>query len=191
MGKYKDTSTQTRQNLIDAFWELYCNKRIEKITVREITLKAGYNRGTFYEYFLDIYDVLEQIEKSLLTEIEDLPSLNHDMEHSTIPINSFIKLYSRSSKYYTVLLGDNGDPAFAGKIKNGIKAKLMKQFAIDKEQFLHVDYALEYMLSAMIGILTYWFKNGENMSQENLVKLIYTMMDNKMITELETKLQLL
>ena len=47
MNKQPHITTQTKQNLIDAFWALYCEQRIEKITVKEITNKAGYNRGTF------------------------------------------------------------------------------------------------------------------------------------------------
>lgn len=49
----------TRENLIEAFWELYKDKPIEKITVKEITNRAGYNRGTFYAYFKDTYEVLK------------------------------------------------------------------------------------------------------------------------------------
>ncbi len=188
MAKYKEISTQTRQNLIDAFWELYCEKRIEKITVREITTKAGYNRSTFYEYFNDVYDVLEQIEESLLPNIEDMPPLLPTMGNESVPIDSFIKLYSSSSKYYTVLLGDNGDPAFAGKIKNGIKAKLLEQLETS-ESNMEIDYTLEYMLSAMIGILTYWFKNNENISKEDLVKLMYELMNSEGINKLVMKLK--
>ena len=50
MRKREEITAQTKQNIIDAFWALYCEKRIEKITVRDITNKAGYNRGTFYEF---------------------------------------------------------------------------------------------------------------------------------------------
>lgn len=49
------TATVTRQNLIDSFWLLYCQKNIEKITVKEICEIAGYNRSTFYVYFNDVY----------------------------------------------------------------------------------------------------------------------------------------
>ncbi|MPN01388.1 hypothetical protein SDC9_148597 [bioreactor metagenome] len=189
MAKYKEISIQTRQNLIDAFWELYCEKRIEKITVREITTKAGYNRSTFYQYFNDVYDVLEQIEESLLPNIEEMPPLLPTVYNESVPIDSFIKLYSSSSKYYTVLLGDNGDPAFAGKMKNGIKAKLLEQLEAN-ESTMEIDYTLEYMLSAMIGILTYWFKNNENMSKEDLVKLMYELMNSEGINKLVTKLKL-
>ncbi|WP_277408818.1 TetR/AcrR family transcriptional regulator [Lacrimispora xylanisolvens] len=70
MIKQPEITMQTRKNLADAFWQIYCEKRIEKITVKEITTKAGYNRSTFYEYYTDVYDVLEQIEASVLPDIE-------------------------------------------------------------------------------------------------------------------------
>lgn len=172
MSKNSEISERTRQTIIDAFWEIYCKKRIEKITVREITTKAGYNRSTFYEYFIDVYDVLDQIEQSLLPNIEDMPPLSPILNDSPIPIDSFIKLYSSGSKYFTVLLGDNGDPAFAAKMKNGIKSKLMEHFGGNESTTIELDYTLEYMLSAMIAILTHWFKSGENISKEDLIKLI-------------------
>lgn len=188
MGKYEEVSARTRQNLMDAFWELYCEKRIEKITVREITAKAGYNRGTFYEYFLDVYDVLEQIEKSLLPSLEDIPPIAPCKNEPPMPIDSLIKLYSKSSKYYAVLLGDKGDPAFAGKMKNEIKSKLMEQVQADSKEMIEIDYTLEYMLSAMIGILTYWFKNNGNISQEDLVALMYRFTNRSSLQSLAEKL---
>ena len=57
---------ETKHALIQAFWKLYREKRIEKITVGEIAAAAGYNRSTFYEYFYDVPDVLQQIEDGIL-----------------------------------------------------------------------------------------------------------------------------
>jgi AcrR family transcriptional regulator len=65
-----EITAQTRKNLMDAFWHIYSKEGIEKTSVREIVGKAGYNRCTFYEYFTDVYDVLEQIEASILPNIE-------------------------------------------------------------------------------------------------------------------------
>ena len=76
MKKQPELTAQTKENLMEAFWQIYCEKRIEKITVKEITMKAGYNRSTFYEYFTDVYDVLEQIENSLIPSPQDLPPLS-------------------------------------------------------------------------------------------------------------------
>jgi len=57
------------------------------------------------------------------------------------------------------------------------------------ESNMEIDYTLEYMLSAMIGILTYWFKNNENISKEDLVKLMYELMNSEGINKLVMKLK--
>ena len=54
---------------MDAFWTLYKEKAIEKISIAEITRITGNNRGTFYHYFKDVYAVLEQIEADLLQQV--------------------------------------------------------------------------------------------------------------------------
>jgi hypothetical protein len=54
---------------------LYMTRRIDKITVREVTTKAGYKRGTFYEYFRNVYDVLEQIEAQAPPSFEEFPPM--------------------------------------------------------------------------------------------------------------------
>ncbi len=45
-------------------------KPIEKISIRELTDTAGYNRTTFYNYFSDIYDVLDYIENSSIRYVK-------------------------------------------------------------------------------------------------------------------------
>ena len=56
MKKQPQVTEQTRANLTRAFWELFLEKPVEKITVREIAERAGYNRATFYLYYRDVYD---------------------------------------------------------------------------------------------------------------------------------------
>ncbi len=50
----------------EAFWRLYTAKPISKISVKDICALAGYNRGTFYRYYSDVYEVLESIENEIL-----------------------------------------------------------------------------------------------------------------------------
>lgn len=171
--------SKTKQNLIDAFWYLYCKKRIEKITIKEITVKAGYNRSTFYEYFTDIYDVLEQIENSLIPSLDELPPISILNKNNEIPLNMFLKLYEQNEKYYSVLLGDNGDPAFASKLKNSIKPLLKEALVKDtKLNDLEFDFVLEYILSSMISIMSYWFKNDKILPSDKLIFIMKNIMEN-------------
>lgn len=171
MNKRPEVTERTRENLIAAFWQLYCKKRIEKITVKEIATLAGYNRGTFYEYFTDVYDVLEQIEESLLPTLETLPPFEA-VDFAT-SISAFMQVYEKNSQYYVVLLGDNGDPSFQSKIKNRIKPLLMQSLleksAMEAEE---LDYTLEFILSAMLGISSYWFRQEKPLPIDRLIPLM-------------------
>ncbi len=177
MKKQPEITAQTKQNLKDAFWKLYCVKRIDKITVKEIAATAGYNRGTFYEYFTDAYDVLDQIESSLLPNPEEFPAIGITNNLPAEPMGNFIRMYVDNSKYYIVLLGDDGDPAFINKMKNSIMPRL-KQTLIDQgaADGFELDYTIEYTLSAMIGVLSYWFRQQDTPPTEKLLNLISEIM---------------
>lgn len=183
MKQHPEITAQTRQNLIDAFWELYCTRRIEKITVKEITTKAGYNRGTFYEYFTDVYDALEQIENSLLPNLR-----SHKHKHVVEPdimihIKHFAKIFEERSKYYVVLLGDNGDPAFQSKLRDRFR-DVLKHFYSQhsaSENFTFdytTEYTIEYAIGAIIGVMNYGFRQENQMSIEEMLQLIYNLMYN-------------
>jgi AcrR family transcriptional regulator len=183
MNKQHEITERTRENLIAAFWKIYCIKRIEKISVKEITTLAGYNRGTFYEYFADVYDVLQQLENSLLPTLDKLPPTTSASEAEQV--SAVFKMYEKNSKYYVVLLGDNGDPAFQSKIKNCIKPMLM-QICGEKSDLplAELDYALEYMLSALLGVLGYWYRQEKPLPPERLIPLMNDLSHNKILSKL-------
>lgn len=173
MHKKSEIALQTRRNIMDAFWSLYCETRIEKITVKAIVVKAGYNRSTFYEYFLDIYDVLEQVEKSLIPTFEELPPITIGAQVHGMPMDVFFELYEKNSAYYAVLLGDKGDPAFASKLKHAIKPIIFQELRqLSGVNRVELDYALEYTLSAMIGIMSYWFEQEKKLDTVAMHDLI-------------------
>jgi len=147
MSSRNEITIQTRQNLIDAFWMLYCEKRIEKISVKEITDKAGYNRSTFYEYFKDVYDVLEQIEQSVIPTLDEIPPILIQSKLHGMPMDSFVELFQKNKKYYLILLGDCGDPRFASKLKNSLKPLILNEFSNKSNaNQMELEYILEYTL---------------------------------------------
>lgn len=185
MGKRVEIKAQTKQNIIAAFWSLYCEKRIESITVKEIAHLAGYNRGTFYEYFSDVYDVLAAIENSLIPTLNELPPVLIPSGTLGMPLDAFFELYERNSKYYAVLLGERGDPAFASKLKKAVKPMVMKIFSDNPNvNFIELDFILEYTLSAMIGIMSYWCQQTNAYAYDELHQLIYRLMEQGVIIQL-------
>jgi len=181
MNRNPQRTEQTRQDLIDAFWSLYCRKSIEKISVKEVAAKAGYNRGTFYEYFTDVYGLLKQLELSLLpSSPEELPPRSAaGVKGTGQPLDRFIKMYERNQNYYVVLLGEHGDPAFQGRIKRHMRPMLQSVLAAERgtDKF-EIEVIIEFVLSAMIGVLGYWFSREQHYPSEKLLSLVYDLMEH-------------
>lgn len=189
--KQPEITMMTKQTIKDAFWELYKEKKIEKITVKDITLKAGYNRSTFYAYFTDVYDILEQIEEDLMPGIEHLPPIDTSMEHSPDLFENIIAAYEKNSAYYSVLLSENGDPRFAIKMKNVFKSMMIEAITnrvnISPEE---MDYALEFLVGATLSIVKHWFDQDKNIPMQQLIPLMYKLMDNRFVQELDIQMEL-
>ena len=127
--KHHEMRESTSRSIMDAFWSLYRDKPIEKITVKAICEKAGCNRSTFYEYYTDSYSVLEDIEEELLDYVrrkltEELPAslansfpeIRLDTENLT-PLSN---MYTEKGEYFSILTGEKGDPYFQYKYKRAL-----------------------------------------------------------------------
>lgn len=66
-----DPRARYTQSIIrDAFFEIARKKPLSKITVSEICAIAGINRGTFYRYYMDVYDLSDQLVQEGLDHLE-------------------------------------------------------------------------------------------------------------------------
>src|SRR5699024_10553656 len=115
----------TRNNLIEAFWDIYKIKPLSKITVKEITDKAGYNRGTFYTYFSDINEILTLLKEGLIPTRDMIigPLMMLDKNGGNIfdtleRTNDYVKEHSDK---ISVLIGPEGDPSFVHEFKMRIR----------------------------------------------------------------------
>ena len=175
MKKQPEITAQTRENLIQAFWSFYCEKKIEHITVKEITDKAGYHRSTFYEYFVDIYDVLNQLEDALLEHIEKSVLARLDGELSDDLVQHIANIYDEKGEYLSVLLGENGDPNFVNKIKAIMQPAMTTAFGLSENE-IHTSYIFEFASSGILSAVTHWYKNGKNLPSHELADLARSML---------------
>ena len=63
---------KTRKLLKECLIRLLKEKRVQDITVRELTDMADLNRGTFYLHYKDVFDLLEKTEAELMDEFNSL-----------------------------------------------------------------------------------------------------------------------
>lgn len=173
-NKQPRVTEQTRANLTRAFWEIYLTKPVDKITVREITDRAGYNRATFYLYFRDVYDLLERIEADVLGEISCLVNerlLQGDVLDFSQHMNVIVALAQRYNDILPRLL--DGDPSFEMRLK-GIFAPLLDRFIIPSEGLTgrEQDLLREFYLSGMLSMIGSWLSDPDKVTIGRLIELI-------------------
>ncbi|MBE7147712.1 TetR/AcrR family transcriptional regulator [Bacillus mycoides] len=62
---------KTRELLRTTLLDLIEEKGFDSISVRDITLKAGLNRGTFYLHYRDKHDLIERTQNELLKGLHE------------------------------------------------------------------------------------------------------------------------
>ena len=176
MKKQPQVTEQTRANLRQAFWELYTEKPVEKISVREITDRAGYNRATFYLYYHDVYELLDEIEDTVLGNIERLVQgrlLQGDRLDFSQHMGLILRLAQRSRDYTRVLLSPHGDPAFSDRLKE-IISPLVDRFFLPGSQLDEQAHEIvrEFYLSGILAIIRTWTATKDPMPIDQLIQLV-------------------
>ncbi|MBK1812223.1 TetR/AcrR family transcriptional regulator [Clostridium sp. YIM B02505] len=175
MKKQPEITEKTRQAFIDVFCELYSEKPIEKISIKDITSKAGYNRSTFYQYFADIYELLDFVEADLLNYIKEEFA---NKEAFTDLIENTLNCFEKSEHISTLkaLLGDYGSVHFLERLKREIPFdKLDLNFP---EYNILTPYLIEFYISTSLSLFRLWLRQERDLSSEELLKLVDTLYTN-------------
>ena len=123
MGQIYENARRKREDeIITAFWEQYKKMQIEKITVKSITDACKIHRATFYIHYQDVYGVLEQVENSLMTALDQISircfESYHDLDGFA---NALYAIFQDNREYLHYLVIENKHPEFSEKYKKKLK----------------------------------------------------------------------
>lgn len=187
MNKKTIKSEKTKKKLCDTFIKIYSQKNIENITIGEITNKAGVNRGTFYIYYEDIYDMINQIRNSLIEQIEKT-ILDIQLTIKIVEIKTFssilIDFYIKNEKYLQPLLMK--DSQFLNSLKQRVFPIAMQTLNInDNSSNSYTTYLVEYHISGTIAILNKWVSSGKEIKQQDLFELLFAVTTTGFVNALQ------
>jgi AcrR family transcriptional regulator len=168
--------TNTKNNFITAFWKLYEQKRIEKISIRELCETAGYNRTTFYVHFYDIYDLLDEAIVNLVSPIRDnigcIQSLKSLIDFNSIE-NVFVAFFNENNKYIQLIL-KNHPYILEDKAKEVIIPIIKEKLINQDNSSIWIDYIIQYQISAIFGVLKFWYQDSDRkISKEELAHILF------------------
>ncbi len=160
--------------LAESFKELALKEPIEKITIKEITDKAGVIRPTFYNHFQDKYELLEWIiSTELLEPIE--PLIQNGMGNEALvflftKIEKEKEFYAKASR----LEGQNSFDRIARLCVKRLLLKLVQKSSAGTNQryaWLTPERIAEYYAQSMCYVVISWIQSGMTVSAKELAEI--------------------
>lgn len=177
---------RTKKLIKDAFFSLIEEQGFEGVTVKQLTERAGINRGTFYSHYVDKFELMEKCVNEIFEEAEQklihhLPHIFGDERtdksyHYLVP---FIRFIEDNQIIMKPLLGPNGDSTFQAKLRKFMQAALFQRSPVtlfDPDKMLvPPTYLVAYLSSAHMGVIYEWLNNpSSEETAEDIARIIYT-----------------
>ena len=171
---------RTKKLLTQALTQLLQEKQINEITVKELTDLADMNRGTFYLYYKDMFDMLEKIEDGMFEALDAIISLHEhdDVSQQTKPILlDLFDFIEENQEMCRVLLSPHGDMNFLHRLNEVVREKCLKAWPeIRKEKGeADFDYHYSFVVFGCAGIIRAWVNRNCSESAEKMAEMAYGM----------------
>ncbi len=157
--------------LAESLKELAEKQPIDKITIKEITDKAGVIRPTFYNHFQDKYELLEWIIMSELLEPVKPLIRNEMVDQALILLFSNIE---KEKEFYIKASRLDGQNSFESIVRQCIKSVLLevlKDNATGRKcqyPWINMELVAEYHAQSMCFLVLNWLRTGMTISAKEM-----------------------
>lgn len=154
---------QTKNHIMSVFIQLYKEKNISSISVKEICEKAGINRSTFYAYYKDLKAIQEQLENDALVIVRDfLRNIIAKYKNFDLSVISrdLIKALHRNNDILFIVIKRN-KKAYVDKVMQQIQSGAFFDISnMSEEKLYKIKVAIEYHISGVINAISNCIEEG-------------------------------
>ena len=169
---------RTKSWIFEAIMLLMDEKPYNKITVSDITEKAGIARQTFYRNFNDKDDVIfEYLVNTFGTELLSTEKTNKDDKQDTIVLTFDYKYMVEHQKNIRKILttADIENRIFSHVQKFPVSFLEHYRKKLTEREYLICRYKLCYQITGSLRVFFDWFINYMPMPVENIVSMLNAM----------------
>lgn len=169
MNTINNKRKRDSQNKIEKiFVELIQTKEINEISVTDICKKAKINRTTFYNNYLDIYDLADKIKEKLEHDVLALYEEERTNQYNSNDFSKILHLIKENPLFFKTFfkLGFDSNNLFSQNYEYDTNQS--KMFYNDE----FIDYHIEFFRAGFNAIVKKWLYNGCQESVENMCKII-------------------
>lgn len=180
---YDEMNEKTKERIQQSILHLLKDKPFVKISVQDITSGVGINRGTFYLHYQDKYDLIEQMEATLLKGLEmhlnrlipeKLLKKAERGEVSMLAVEVFHYIQI-NAPLFQALLGENNHFGFHKRLKQFFTEHFGKKMMINEDFFskfsLPKEYLSAFAISAFLGLIEEWLEKGLSETPDEMAEM--------------------
>lgn len=174
---------KTRKAIANSFLNLLDEKDFDKITVQDISSAAMINRNTFYLHYTDKYDLMEQLCNENIERINVPLNFNKGRKNNDpfiTSLNNLFRTLEENIVFFKAVLKINKID-FIESLKGTLKVLFINNYEIQGKT-VEQEINLEYILSGLVGVISLWINNHENVPVSTIVNQlndIYLTLPNK------------
>ncbi len=164
---------KTRKALGEALAELLTEKELHKVTVQEISDKAGVNRVTFYNHYLDVYDLYDKIENETLVELGLLVLRLEELPEDEF-FSHLIGYISDNRSLFKMIFSPNSTGQLRSKLYKlieGLFMQMQKEKG-SKASDKHLGFMSSYRAQGCLAVVSRWVQEGFAEPPESVVGII-------------------
>lgn len=171
--RFQETDKKIRQ----VFLQLLSEKDLSHTTVQDICKGCNINRSTFYAHYIDIYDLLSQMESSIRMEMYgSFQGTTASPEHFLSPeyFEIILSHMKKHCTFYRAYLESFGKPTIEDgllKIKEYILRPYFIKLGIHSEARL--TYHFTFFCFGFIAVVKQWLNNGCQESPQELSQILW------------------
>ena len=178
MKKENQRTMLTKKLLKDSLISKLEKESIHKISIRDLCEHAEINRSTFYKYYGNQYELLEDMENEFLQHIwgEDKANILIQPVMNVERITSLLSYFESCYQLVRLLINNNVDPSFPEKIINlpEIKA-LATQRLGDGYRAEQLAYLSTFIINGSFHMIREWINKEEREPPMDIAVLLFDM----------------
>jgi AcrR family transcriptional regulator len=182
MGKKEDRRViRTKKAIRSAFAVLASQKDYNDITVTDIAETANINRKTFYNYYHNTEELLEDIENEAVANFDDLISdikMNRLMETPELIMKRISATLENDIDYYRDVLMLSRNAALFNRIAERLHQQMLDLLKTQSTTLdpLVADVLSIFVMSGSLSVYRVWMEHGDPSDKKTIEDMLALLM---------------
>ncbi len=168
---------KTKRAIRNAFAALLAEKDVNQITVKDIADRADINRKTFYNHYRGVYQVMDEIENSIVDDFDRMlleAREQIDLRNPAAVYEKLTQLLQKDIDFYGNLLCMNGNNSLRDKLFSTLKDHALQSMrarfpALPTRE---LELGIHFTFSGLMSVYQHWFQSDRSLSLDELTKTV-------------------